>query len=298
MKLYTVVEAVPSRILGLVHLLQCAKGYERTREDVVALLQPPSLRKGADGTPDMSNKIIGAARELGFVDELENARGEPCLRLTELAEAPPIGPPREHWARWIARRVLHDLVEGVSRNLAFVFAWLMMIPGDDTPEDETAWKRRFSGDGFDADAFGLNSDARWQNLFYWSHFLGLTWQISSAKANGVVCDPATLIERFLDEILPPEQEVTADVFCDRLGAIFPPLDGGSIHREVRARMATARGASFDQEDRLSPGVTLALRELRSRERLKYHCPNDQRTFLLLDDGEKVAFVSRPPRSTS
>ncbi|WP_437896180.1 protein DpdG [Sorangium sp. So ce124] len=296
MKLYTSFEAVPSRILGLARLLASGKRSERTREDVVALLQPPSLRKGESGTADMANRVIGAASELGLVDEFENARGEPSMRLSKLIDTS--DPSREYLARWIARRVLHDLIEDASRNFALVLAWLMMIPSDDTPEDETAWKRRFSGDGFHIDNMGLNNDQRWQNVFYWSQFLGLTWQLSSTKASGIVCDPSTLINWFLDDLLPPGREITADAFRDKLGELFPTLDGGAIHREARAQIAKARGGSLEHEDRMSPGVSLALRELREHAKLHYHCPDDQRTFLLLDDGEKIAFVSRPPRAES
>lgn len=293
MRLYTVVEAVPSRILGLVRLLQCAKRQERPRDEVVSLLQPATLRKGASGEADMATKIIGASLELGIVDAFENDAGDSCLRLSESARKPYINAEhREHWAIWIARRVLRELTDGPSRNMATICAWLMTITVDDVPQDEANWKKRFSSDGFDIDE--LKSDARWHNIFYWTHFWGLTWQITSDKTAGIVCDPSVLIRRFLDEIIAPEETIPADVFRDRLGKSLPILDGGLVHQEVRERVATARG-ELQQIARISPGVSMAIRELRDRGELNYYCPDDQRTFLLLDDGEKFAFASRSAR---
>jgi hypothetical protein len=299
MKLYTVVEAVPSRILGLANILQATAGKGYTRSDLVDLLQPPVFRKGADADPDMSNKVIGAARELGLVEEHEDERGERCLRLAETATAPHEGGGRAHLERWIARRLLHELVDGEARQLATVFSWLMTLRLQDVPPDRVAWKLRFERDGFDLQEFGLNPDARWDNLFDWTRFLGLTWQTRTSRdAPGVVCDPAALLGRFLDELLPIGPEVSVIDFRARLGIVFPPLDGGHIYRDVHQRVMNARGEPADQSNRLSPGLGMGLRELRDRGVLTYHCPDDQRTFLLFDDAERIAFLSRGEAASS
>ena len=299
MKLYTVVEAVPSRVLGLASLLQATNGKGYTRAELVDLLQPPVFRKAADADPDMSSKVIGAARDLGLVEEYEDERGEQCLRFT-LGSAPPSKEPaRAHWERWIARRVLHDLVESEARQMGMIFAWLMTIRPQETPSDRVAWKVRFERDGFDLEEFGLKNDARWDNLFDWTRFLGLTWQTRTERdVPGVVCDPATLLARFLGELMPTTGEVSAGEFRARLGVVFPPLDGGHLFRDVHQRVAAARGEALEQSGRLSPGVGIALRELRDRGLITYHCPDDQRTFLLFDDGERVAFLARGKRITS
>jgi hypothetical protein len=294
MKLYTVVECIPSRIIGLANLLTEIDGKGYTRAEVIDLLQPAALRKGADADPDMSNKVIGAARELGLIEEYDHDTGEKCIRITKDA-----APPRSrhlHWERWIARRVLRDLVDSDAQNLATVVAWLQTVRLTDAPTDRVGWKVRFEKDGFDLYQFGLNNDARWDNVFDWSRFVGLLWQTRTGRdAPGIVCDPAVLLTRFLDEILPDRDEVTAADFRARLGVVFPPLDGGHIFRAVRQRVAAARGETTDDTDRLSPGLGMALRELRDRKLLSFHCPDDQRTFLLFDDGERVAFVSREKR---
>jgi hypothetical protein len=293
MKLYTVLEAVPSRIMGLANLINAIDGQGYTRAEIIDLLQPATFRKGADADPDMSNKVIGAARELGLIDEYENEQGERCMRLSAGVGPPANAESRTHWNRWIARRVLRDLVEGEARRLAIVFAWLMTIRLRDTPVDRAAWKGRFERDGFNLDEFGLKLDARWDNLFDWGRFLGLLWQTRADRdAPGVVADPSTLLTRFLVEILPTTEEVTVGEFRGRLGIEFPTLDGGHVFRNVRDRVAAARGESPELSDRLSPGVGMALRELRDRGLIAYHCPDDQRTFLMFEDGERIAFLSR------
>ncbi len=293
MRLYTIVEATPSRIVGLATLLRAIDGKGYTRSETIDLLQPANFRQGAKADPDMSGKVFAAASELGLVEEYEDDRGERCLRLTREASGPSPHIEPEHWARWIAKRLLHDLVNGEARRLATVFAWFMTLPVQETPADRVSWKVRLGRDGFDLQEFGLNPDARWDNLFDWARFLGLIWQTGTGRdAPGVVCDPAVLMARFLDELLPDAGEVSADEFRARLGVVFPPLDGGWLLREVRELVAAVRGTSLGPADRWSPGVGMALRELRDRGLITYHCPDDQRTFLLFDDGERIAFVAR------
>jgi hypothetical protein len=293
MKLYTVVEAVPSRLLGLANILFATQGKGYTRSDIIALLQPAVLRRGADADPDMSTKVIGAARECGLVEEYDDERGESLLRLVADAFPPNHEPPRTHWEKWISRRVLHDLVDAEGRHLALAFSWLMTLRLSTAPADRVGWKSQFERDGFSLQEFGLNPDNRWDNLFDWSRFLGLTWQTRIGRdAPGVVCDPTVLLTRFLNELLPEGPEWTASDFRARLGVMFPILDGGHVFREVCQRVIAARGEPPEHADRLSPGLGMALRGLRDRGLLSYRCPDDQRTFLLFDDGERIAFISR------
>jgi hypothetical protein len=292
MRLYTVFEAIPSRLIGLATLLHAVDGKGYTRTEIIDLLQPAVLRRGANAEADMATKVIAAAIELGLVEECDDDRGERCVRLTREA-IPPSDAEHDFWARWVARRVLHDLVDEEARRLATIFAWFMTVSVQDTPADRVSWKLRFERDGFDLQEFGLNPDARWDNLFDWARFVGLVWQTGTGRdAPDIVCDPAVLLGRFLDDLLPGDGEVPADEFRIRLGSMFPPLDGGWLLREVREAVAAARGTANGRSNRWSPAVGMALRELRDRGLIAYHCPDDQRNFLLFDDGERIAFVSR------
>lgn len=289
MKLYTIVEAVPSRILGLASVLHATAGDRRGKDELVSLLQPPALRKGADAEANMATKVIEAARELGVVEDCETDRGEPAIRLTEPATALTDAGQRH---RWVAKRVLHDLVEAESQHFAMVVAWLMTLRAKDVPQDRAGWKTLLKGDGFDLAELQLSSDARWDNLFDWLRFVGVIWQTRSARETpGVVRTPSVLLGRFLDELLPDEEELSASEFRNRIGALFPSLDGGRVFREVKRRVAAVR-SEVEADDRWSPGVTSALHELKERGQIDFYCPNDQRTFLLLDDGEPIAFVRR------
>lgn len=291
MKLYTVVECIPSRLIGLANLLVELDGQDNTRAEILDLVQPSSLRKGKDADPDMANKVIGAALELGLIEECEDKDGDKCIRIVK--GALPSRNSQLHWERWISRRVLQELVEGPSRDMATIVAWIQSIRFTECPRDKTSWKARFETDGFKRDDFGLNNDARWDNLFDWCRFMGLLWQThSSREAPGVVPDPAVLLARFIEDALPDSHEVAAGEFRARVGALFPMLDGGHIFRSVRQQIAAARGEASDTADRLSPGFGLALRELRDRKLIRYYCPDDQRTFLLFDDGERIAFVAK------
>jgi hypothetical protein len=293
MKLYTVFEVIPSRMIGLANLLRTTKNRALTRADILDLLQPPFLRKGANSEPDMAKKVISAALDLGLAEESENDRGERCLNLPHGVGIPSEGDLLSYWSRWIAKRVLCDLVDDSSLNIATIFSWFMTLRAQDIPTNRKDWKERFAHDGFDLELFGLNNDARWDNLFDWGRFLGLIWQMRTGREMpGVVCDPTTLLVRFIDELLPTIGTVEVGEFREKLGQLFPPFDGGHLSNEVRRKIATARGEPLDQTDRWSPGLGMAIRGLRDRGIISYDCPDDQRTFMLFEDGEKIAFLSR------
>ena len=293
MKLYTVLEVIPSRMIGLLNLLQSIKNKGFTRPQILDLLQPSFLRKGENSDPDMANKVISAAIDIGIVEESENDRGERCLNLPKEVGISPENDLLLYWSRLIAQRVLCDLANDISRNLAIIYSWFMTIRIQDVPSNRKEWKERFTNDGFDLETFGLNNDARWDNLFDWSRFLGLTWQMKTGREMpGVICDPTTLLVRFINELLPNPDTVSVGNFRERLGQLFPPFDGGHLSNEIRKIIASARGESFDLADRWSPGLGMAIRELRDRGIISYHCPDDQRTFMMFDDGEKIAFLNR------
>lgn len=294
MKLYTTVEAVPSRMIGLARFLASVEGAGHTKASALDLLQPESQRQTKDKKPNMANEVLSAALELGLVEEYETEKAETALRLAHGAcgwERTPLG--QEQAVAWFTTRILRDLVGAEARNLATLFSWMLTIPVRKTPNDLASWKNQFRLDGFDLDAFGLNNDARWANLFDWARFLGLIWQTkTSREAPGVVCDPASLVARLIGDVLPVQGALLAAEFRSRIAAQVPILDGGSVFKEVRQRVASARGEPPDAVDRWSPAMGMALRELRDRQVITYHCPDDQRTFLLFDDGERMAFVSR------
>src|SRR5207249_1064546 len=105
MKLYTIVEAVPSRVIGLANLLQALGRQPPSRDGLLALLQPPGLRRGKDEDPNMARQVIEAAEELGVVEEFVDDGGTVCVRLTETASASTGYPSGERWVRWITKRV-------------------------------------------------------------------------------------------------------------------------------------------------------------------------------------------------
>jgi hypothetical protein len=74
------------------------------------------------------------------------------------------------------------------------------------------------------------------------------------------------------------------------------LDGGVHHERVRRRLAERNRPHALASDRLTPGLSFALRHLRDARVLDYHCPNDQRDFLLMTRHEKIAFIRRTEES--
>src|SRR5207249_2852174 len=120
------------------------------------------------------------------------------------------------------------------------------------------------------------------------------WQ--DEKCRGLVSDPTTYLMRHIDTLLPPTGPVRIATFRRVLGAACPVLDGGVVHEAVGDEL-TQNGVHFsNHRERLSPALSLALRNLKEQGIARYWCPDDQRDFLLMSFDEKVAFLERDERS--
>jgi len=274
MKLYTTVEAVPSRLLGVIRLLtRCPQ--DLPRGEAITLLQPKALASNADEAPDMAPKVFHAALELGAIQEVQNEKGEVCLRLAADLRDLAVKPDSSARIRqWMSRRVLHDLAMSTSKTLSNVFGWILSVPYDEIPVSQSAWKQRFKDDGLSTEDFALNSDARWSNVFDWARYFGLIWQTNPLKGTGVVADPSNFLEAFLVDLLEPhETEISG--FLVRLQEEYP--------------LFATRSASTAA---IGPGLTLALRALRERKRIALWHRDDADRTSLLSDGEKVGWIRR------
>lgn len=296
MKIYQTVEPVPSRVIGLLHLLRSHGKQGLTRDALLELLQPTSIRSKEDADTLAANTILAlkelSSEETPLIEEKEDDRGQ--LRLSLAANLLGGSSPRfEAQIRALLERsAFRPVVDGSQNSFATVCAWLLWQTPSKMPQGHSALKTRMQADGLDYEALGLRADARWDVVVYWATYFGLLWQYQDDKCLGLVPDPTSYLSRHLDELLPPTGHVSAHDFKASVGALCPVLDGGVVNAAVADVLAQKSAIALDYSSRISPALSLALRNLRESGLIRYWCPDDQRVFHLMSFEEKVAFVER------
>jgi hypothetical protein len=290
MKIIHTFDPVPSRVIGLLRVLRQMKEEWIERTTIVEILQPAPIR-GAQGT-DPINEVIGAAIELGIVLEDRTDRAVPKLRIAESLVTDNEVEFNARLPRLLAKAALIPECEGKPNQFARACAWLVMQDPMAMPQGHGELKRRAEADGLSLDELGLKNDQRWDMLLYWAMYLGLAWQTKEQKCFGVIPDPSTYLLRHLDELLTRGGPTPIHQFRDHLGLLCPVLDGGTIHRDIAGGMRTAGTLQWKPSERLSGALSFALRYLKATGAIHFWCPDDQRTFLLMSDDERIAYISR------
>jgi hypothetical protein len=275
MKIYTTVEAVPSRMVAVVRLL--ALVGPASRDEVVGLLQP-----GRDATLQAAN-TLSAAVECGCVERAGDSFAlTPGLLPADTAPAAL----DEALRRVLARLLLRTAVGGEPNGFATLCAWLLQLPVDGVPSNRGGLKERLRSSGYTLEELQIANDARWDNVIYWARYLGLVRQILDEPCGRVVADPTDYLRRHLSELIQPGEEVSAAEFRSRLGALCPVLDGGDARAAVIARVDPNW-----PEDQFSDSLTFSLERLNRTSELRSWCPDDQRTFIRTSTGGRVAFLA-------
>lgn len=289
MRLYESLEVVPSRVLGLLRLVDYFRGNGLLEEVAVQLLQPKTLLKSkdADATQTLARETIRASIELGVMEQRTQDAGDRLFLAPEVTDE--VGRLRlAQLPSVLARLAFRPEVGGKPNQFARICAWFLWQTPTDMPQGHAALKDRMSAQGVNLDEVGLRNDARWDNVIYWMTYFGLLWQTKTEKCRGLVPDPSAFVRAHLDTLLPgDERAITAGEFRAALGALCPVLDGGATHTEIGTKLTGEA-----PEDRFSPALSFALRYLRDAGAIRFWCPDDQRGFLLLTHDDKIAFVSR------
>jgi hypothetical protein len=296
MKIYQTVEPVPSRIEGLLRLLRPYGKQGVTREALLELLQPTTIRSKDDADRIGTNTLL-ALRQLSSADtplivEWEDERGEPRVSLGQHLTRLQPEKFKSQILTLLERAALRPTVDGDQNQFGVVCAWLMWQTPTGMPQGHAALKTRMQSDGLDYEGLGLSNDARWDVVVYWATYFGLLWQYLEDKCFGLVPDPTTFLLRHLDDLLPRQGVVPIHEFKVTLGNICPVLDGGVLHAAVADVLAQKGAISPDNRMRVSPALSLALRNLSEEGALRYWCPDDQRLFQIMSQDEKIAFVER------
>lgn len=279
MRIYTTVEAVPSRVAAIVRLLAAVGPMPEA--ELTALLQPPTTNPGGSGIAD---KVLPAAAECGVI--VRNNR--------TCALAPGVFPNEikpddidEILPRILARLVLQPQVDGQENLFAIICSWFLHRPVDGIPHDPADVKDALATDGLPLADAGAAITNRFHNIIYWLRYLGFAVQTGDRFGEGLIPDPTLFLRRHLDELVPAGEEMEIHRFVSVLGTICPVLDGGAVRRTLLSRIA----ADWP-ENQVSDALAFALERLERTKELRVWCPDDQRTFMVTPAGKKLAFIAR------
>ena len=297
MSIVTNFQAVPSRLLSVyAAVAETENGV--LRENLESWATPPSLstRGGGDedgGSTALFTNSLSEARRLGLVEEdgdrlivPEFARGKGG-RNADL---------QAHFLSYL-RETLFDPERAASAGQAGVLialAWfltkspLQPLGFSDAPQNQLRTDL-----GQFAERAELGSTSSFQNLLYWARFLGFATVVGDAGSRRAFPDPSRAISAVLDRVLPDNSWVDIDVFLNRLAAIYPVLEGGSVREEVEAS-STVPPAN---DGRLSVASSLALQRLADRGSISLDVVADAKARIL-DFGGSTKRVSRVRQGAS
>jgi hypothetical protein len=265
MKIYTNTAPTPSRVLGLLRLLE-ALGGPVPQGRLTRLIDPTTEHPEKGGWPQDVREVVEAAAELGLV-AVEKFGGEESVGLKK-------GVTPAALPRLAASAALQPKVGGKENPFAMLCAWLLTRPPLGCPQGHNALREALRGDGFDAERFGVRNPARIDMLLYWAQYLGLVERVNHGGGKGVVPDPTEFLRRDLDALLPPGKPREPAAFRAELGRRCPVLDGGAAREAALKRMNAAPA-----DGRLSEALAQGLRRLRAEGELHWTYKDDARTFL-------------------
>jgi hypothetical protein len=296
MRIYQTVEPVPSRVIGLLRVLRMYGKQGVTRDTLLELLQPLSVREKLDADTIGTNTLLAirqlSSEETPLIFEREDDRGDPRISLAQDLIRIPSDRFENQIRELLEKSAFRITIDGTQNQFAEACAWLLWQTPNAMPQGHAALKTRMQSNGLSYETLGLSNDARWDVLIYWATYFGLLWQYQEEKCCGLVPDPTTLLSRHIDDLLPRKGHVAIHEFKAGLGKICSALDGGIVHSNVGAVLEEKGAIPRDYRNRLSPALSLALRNLKDIGVLRYWCPDDQRSFQLMSQDEKVAFIER------
>lgn len=285
MSVITTVQAVPNR-LRLIFEYFCGKSQSEPLERIENIMSPPALRRGGsdgDNGADMLRATLSEAYALRMVEEVE---GKLCFAGSALDK-------KQQdidflFVEWIESRLLDPGVSADYRQekVAFAIAWLLM----QSPLRPLSFQDNYSSIirqqlGENADVFDLTNKERFQNLAYWTRYLGYCTMIGN---RAVVPDPTVALERWLPKIFETETEMSIDNFTREMGLKIPVLEDGAVRRRVEGDVIVDSLRRDPQ--RLSQSTSLALRRLSERGRIGFKDLSDANSRTL-DLGDKIQRVS-------
>lgn len=273
MSIISTVEAVPSRLLAIYASLY-ESGSGENKERIEGWATPPSLSKsGAEEGGGSSTKLfvnsLQEARRLGLVEEVDDK-----LRITVDARGGgENGRECESHFQNYLKRTLFDperAIETQQAGFMFALTWFLnsspLKPMNFSQDPSFSIKTEI---GEHAGRTECTTLLNYQSFLYWARYLGFATIVGGrdseeSGSRRAIPDPLRAIEWALPAIFANEDELPIEAFLDRLSAIFPVFEKGSIRKEYDALRLNP---TADAVHRLSIATSMALQRLADRQRI-------------------------------
>lgn len=296
MSIITTAQAVPSRLYAIYAALFDAETGE-PKDRLEAWATPPSLAgRGADEDGEASTTLFSntlqEARRLGLVEDADDR-----LRLTaEARGGGKKGQASESYFRAYLSRTLFDPTRaGETGQAGFMvaLAWFLsanpLTPMGFAEPPQIGLKLEIGDQASKTELTSLN---RYQNFLYWARYLGFATIVGGrddedTNSRRAVPDPSRAIAGALASIFFDGDELPIETFLNRLAAIYPVFEKGSIRQEYDSMRLNP---SVDGGHRLSIATSLALQRLEDGQKIGMTSTADA-PARVLDFGRREGRVS-------
>jgi hypothetical protein len=129
-------------------------------------------------------------------------------------------------------------------------------------------------------------DSRFQNLAYWTRYLGLSEWTSLGGIDYIIPDPSKVILNYLPQIFSKKKDLHVDIFLQKLRELCPLFEGGSIRDKIENRILKKRDPSH-----FSRSTSLSLQKLSMNKILNLNQESDAKSWIL-DLGSDQKSISR------
>lgn len=292
MSILTNFPAIPSRIaIGCEYLQFCGEGGI-TKEAFATQMSPEPI-KGGEGdefakTP-MAELVLKEMLALGVADDIGGS-----VRLSTALPSKNLS--LQQWMDWLRpwiRARINDVelaAQTGQGGVAQAIAWLLCQDPRQPMRTSTVHAERLIAQLGSTDALGVDmaNNSRFQNLVYWARYLGYAEALGLKGSWTVLPDPTRAIREMLPEVFKDRTELSASAFVERLGALNPVMEFGSLREEIESRLP----ASCQRRDQhFSLSTSVALKRLKQAGDIDLHFESDAQRWVL-DDGRAGIRVSR------
>lgn len=297
MSIITTAQAVPSRLYSIYASLFDSTNGE-SKERLEAWSTPPSLssrggNEDGDAATTLFSNTLVEARRLGLIEEVGDK-----LRIATDARGDR-GKRRESEGQFheYLLRTLFDPMraeETQQRGFMLALSWFLtlspLVPLGFADAPQNKLNEELGGQ---YDKTELTNVNRYQNFLYWARYLGFATMVGGRGADDgkdaryAFPDPLRAIEYALPAIFAKEAELLIGTFMERLAAIFPVFEGGTVRNEINL-MSGSLPSESDQK--LSPATSVALQRLQDRQRIVMNSRADA-PIAILDFGVRKSRVS-------
>jgi hypothetical protein len=258
MSVITVVEAVPSRIEGVVEYV--AMRSPVSDAELRDAISPPALRQS-----DMIGQVVTACEDLQLLRR-DGDEWSPGVTIES----------RDELRDYLENLLLGPQAEKAKQpNVGKAIAWFLTLDPADPPSIRENWAARINRDCPGSGAWDITDDARVGQLAYWVVYLGFGWRLSSTRGQMLEPDPTVAVGRHIRRIYKAGERTTLRSAITRLGEDCPVLDSGAIRTPIEANLPPDSGR---EPGTISRSTSVALSRLEQKGIIELSMVSDADTL--------------------